>query len=141
MTPPDVDAGSVHAKLRLMRQLLDDLEGAGPVTRERLEQDRLLRYAVERILTQLVELAVAINGHLAAARLGAGPADYRSSFDLAERAGALDAELAARLAGSVGLRNILVHEYVEVDLDVVVRSVGLALTGYRDYVRSIARSL
>lgn len=141
MTPPQLDAGSVHAKLRIMRQLLDDLDGAGTIDRARLEHDRLLRYAVERILSQLVDMAVAINGHLAAVHLGMAPADYRESFELARRAGALDAALAARLAPSVGLRNILVHEYAAVDLGIVVRSVERARIEYREYVRSIARSL
>ncbi len=139
MTPAPLDAGSVAGKLALLRQLLDDLDAAGEVTRERLERDRLLRYAVERILTQLVDLAVAINGHVAVAQLGQAPPDYRSSFGLAAQAGALGADLAQRLAASVGLRNVLTHEYVTIDLEVVVRSVGLAQQDYRAYVTAVAR--
>lgn len=141
MTPPPLDAGSVTAKLALLRQLLDDLDAAGEVTQERLEQDRLLRYAVERILTQLVDLAVAINGHVAVAQLGQAPPDYRSSFGLAAQAGALDPGLAQRLAASVGLRDVLTREYVTVDLEVVVRSVGLAREAYHAYVTALARFL
>lgn len=141
MTPPALDAASVHAKLRLMRELLDDLEGLGEVPAARLERDRMLRHAVERILTQLVDLAVAINGHLGSARLGEGAADYRGSFALAARAGAIPAQLADQLAPSVGLRNLLTHEYATIDLELVARSIPIALDAYGVYVSSIANAL
>lgn len=141
MTPPALDVHAVQAKLRLMRALLEDLEAVGPVDLAALDGDRMLRHALERILTQLVDLAVSVNGHLAVARLGAGAATYRESFTLAARAGALPDELAERLAPSVGLRNVLTHEYVEVDLALVVRGVELARQDYRAYVRAIAATL
>lgn len=131
----------MHAKLRLMRELLDDLESLGEVPPARLERERLLRYAVERILTQLVDLAVAVNGHIATARLGEGAADYRGTFTLAARAGALPGELAASLAPSVGLRNLLTHEYAVIDLTLVAGSIPLAREGYRAYVRAVASFL
>ena len=141
MTPPAVDAALVHAKLLTMRELLDDLDAAGPVDAGRLTDDRMLRHAVERILTQLVELAAAVNGHLAVGRLGRGAATYRESFRLAAQAGAVPHDLAERLALSAGLRNVLVHEYAQVDLALVARGVDLARTDYRAYVREVARSL
>lgn len=141
MTPRDLDAETVHAKLRLIRELLDDLETIQEPTADRLERERLERYAVERILTQLVDLAVSVNNHIAAAILGRAPSDYRNSFELAARAGAMSEKLATELAPSVGLRNILTHEYVDVELSIVARSVFHALDGYRQYVTEVARFL
>lgn len=141
MTPAALDPASVHAKLRLMTVLLDDLDAVGGVTAERLTADRMLRYAVERVLTQLVDIAVAVNGHVSAARLDMAPASYRDSFLLAARAGVLPADLAERLAPSAGLRNVLTHEYVAVDLVLVVRGVQLAREEYRGYVREVASRL
>lgn len=141
MTPPALDAAAVHAKLRSMRLLLDDLDGIGAVDAGALERDRMLRHAVERVLTQLVELAAAINSHVAAAAVGRGAATYRESFDLAVEAGALPADLAARLLPSVGLRNVLVHEYAEIDLALVARGVERARDDFRSYVRAVARFL
>lgn len=50
-------------------------------------------------------------------------------------------ELAAELAPSAGLRNILTHEYVAVDLKLVAGAVPLARSGYRRYVTETARFL
>jgi len=137
MTPRDLDADVIQARLRLVNELLSDLRAAGPITEVRLEEDRMLRHAVERILSQLVEIAVAVNGHVAAALLGAAPVSYRQSFSLAAKAGLIDKELAHRLEPSVGLRNILTHEYVEIDLRLVSAAASSALLDYADYANDV----
>ena len=101
----------------------------------------MLRHAVERNLTQLVELAAAVNAHVAVARLGRGATTYRESFALAAEAGAVPRDLAERLAPSAGPQNVLVHEYAQVDLALVARGVELARSDDRTYVREVARSL
>ena len=141
MTPPALDAALVHARLRTMRELLDDLDAVGDVDAARLTGDRMLRHAVERVLTQLVELAVSVNGHVAVARLGRAASTYRDSFALAAEAGVLSPQLAERLAPSAGLRDVLVHEYARVDLALVARGLDLARADYRTYVREVARAL
>jgi uncharacterized protein YutE (UPF0331/DUF86 family) len=141
VTPRSLDRDTLHGKLRLLRELLDDLEHLGPVSDRDLAEDRIRRYAVERILTQLVDVAVSINSHIAAAILKRAPADYRDSFALAAGAGAISEELVATLRPSVGLRNVLTHEYATVDLGVVSRSIPWAISGYREYVLEVARFL
>lgn len=141
MTPTAVDLAMVSGKLRLMRDLLDDLTATGEVTANRLAHDRMLRHAVERILTQLVDLAVSLNSHVASARLGRAPANYRESFGQAAQAGVIGAALAARLAPAAGLRNVLVHEYTDVDLRLVADAVPLALRDFSTYVAEVARAV
>lgn len=139
MTPRRFDPEVVHARLREIRSLLDDLESVGAVTAQRLSEERLTRHAVERIITQVVELAVSINGHLAAAFLEEAPVQYQASFAAAARVGALSEELANRLAPSAGQRNILVHRYLEIDPRAVADGAGATLEGYRRYVEEVAR--
>jgi uncharacterized protein YutE (UPF0331/DUF86 family) len=139
VSPREFDAGVVQARLALIRDLLDDLQSVGEVTVDLLQRDRMLRHGVERVLGQLVELAVSINGHLGATLLGRAPKDYRTSFALAEEAGALDPELVSRLQASVGLRNVLTHEYVDIDLEIVAGAVTSAGHDYGQYVQQMAR--
>lgn len=136
-----VDTAVVYERLRLIRQLLDDLDEVGELTAGELEEDRIRRHAVERIITQLVELAVSINSHLAAVGLGRGPATYRASFSEAAEASALPKELADRLAPAAGLRNVLTHDYVTVDLNKVADAIPEVRAGFRDYVAAIAQFL
>jgi len=97
----------------------------------------MLRHAVERILVQLVELSVSANGHVAATQLGKAPPDYRSSFDLAADVGMDGADLARPLRDSIGLRNVLTHEYVGVDPTRVAESAALAKTECAEYLQQV----
>lgn len=139
MSPREFDVGDVQARLTLIRRPLDDLQTVGEVTRDTLQQDRMLRHGVERFLGQLVELAVSINGHVGATILGRAPQDYRTSFALAQEAGGLEPELVTRLQASVGLRNVLTHEYVDIDLEIVANAVASAGQDYGQYVQQMAR--
>lgn len=141
MTPRDIDWRTVRAKLRRIRELLDQLAGLGPVDAGRLSAEPVTALAIERILTLLVDLAFASNSHVVVARLGRAPDSYAESFTLAARAGLIDADLAASLRPSVGLRNVLVHSYLDVDPAYVVAAVPLALEQYGAYVQQVATYL
>lgn len=137
MTNRAMDRGVVVRRLRVMTDLLDHLEALGVSSASDL-RSMSIRLQVERILTQLVNLAAEINAHAASTLLGSAPEDYRDGFDLAARAGIIPEEVAAALKPSVGLRNVLTHEYVDVDLGIVARAVPQALKGYRSYVTAVA---
>ncbi len=47
------------------------------------------------------------------------PQSSRDSFDLLEQAGLLETELAAKLKRMIGFRNLAVHNYESLNLDVV----------------------
>lgn len=138
MTPARVDRDVVVQRLRLLTATLDDLEALRGVDEARLGAEPLTRAAAERLLQVVVDLAFDVNGHLVVALLGRAPESGRQSFlDLAE-AGVLDADLAARLAPSAGLRNVLVHRYLDVRLDVVAGAIDAALDQYRAYTTAVA---
>ena len=141
MSPRAFSAQVVSTRLTLMRELLEDLDAVGPVDADRLLRDRLTRRAVERVLTQLIDLAVDINIHVATSLGGAMVTEYRESFDEAARAGLVSTTLADGLKASVGLRNVLIHEYVKTDLALVATAVPLARVEYGEYVRDVARWL
>jgi uncharacterized protein YutE (UPF0331/DUF86 family) len=94
---------------------------------------------VERIVSQLVDLAAGINTHVVTVEVGESPADVRRSFDAVADLGVIDRDLAERLAPSAGLRNVLVHAYVDLDLARLVAAVPLASEQYTEYVRQVAR--
>lgn len=48
--------------------------------------------------------------------LGEAPHDKAASFRLAVRTGLIDERLAAEIAPSVGLRNVIVHAYADLDV-------------------------
>jgi uncharacterized protein YutE (UPF0331/DUF86 family) len=121
-----------------MRRLLDELDRLGAVDAGRFAREYSTQLIVERIVSQLVDLAAGINAHVLAAETGAVPPDVRRS-SAAAAAGLIDEELAAVLAPSAGLRNVLVHAYVDLDVQRLVAAVPLAAEQYGEYVRQVAR--
>lgn len=138
MTPRKLDDESILSKLRTMRRLLDELDSLGTITQTGLASDYGTQLIIERVLSQLVDLAGAINTHVAAVVLGEAPHDLRRSFDIAAHAGVITKDLADRLAPSTGMRNVLVHAYLDLDMDRFVAAVPHALEQYGEYVRQAA---
>lgn len=138
MSPRKFDPAIVQSKLTSMRDLLVDLERADLGDAATLRSDRYARHVVERILIALVELAASINSHVVAARHAQAPINHRHSFELAAEYGLISRELADELIPSVGMRNILVHEYLEIDIDRVAAAVKFARDGYGRYLRVVA---
>lgn len=141
MTPRRLDPTLIQERLREIQLLLGDLVEVGEVDAERLRRDRPTRHVVERVLSQIVELAGSINTHIVASQLGRSPGSYADSFDEVARAGVLEWDLAAALRPSAGMRNVLVHDYLEVDHGMVAEAIPLALQQYSEYVRHVARWL
>jgi uncharacterized protein YutE (UPF0331/DUF86 family) len=141
VTPLRLDVATLGRKLRAMRRLLDELDGLGRIDADRFAREFTTQLIVERIVSQLVDLAAGINAHVVTVEIGESPPDVRRSFDAVADVGVIDHDLAERLAPSAGLRNVLVHAYVDLDLARLVAAVPLASEQYAEYVRQVARWL
>jgi uncharacterized protein YutE (UPF0331/DUF86 family) len=95
------------------------------------------RRTIERLVQLIVETAVDVNLHVATEIEGRPPADYRESFRAAARIGLIPRALAGDLAPSAGLRNVLVHEYADVDDARVHAAIPLVLDGFREYAGAV----
>lgn len=141
MTPLGPDRDTVVRRLRMIERALDQLRALRGADEARLEAEPLTRAAAERLLQVVVDLAFDVNGHIAASTLGRAPESGRASFFDLATAGVLDDDLARKLAPSAGLRNVLVHHYLEVRLDVVAGAISDALDQYPAYVTAVGRFL
>ena len=72
-------------------------------------------------------------------RLGV-PQETREAFDLLERAGHLDGSLANRLRKMDGFRNVAVHDYQKLNLDVVRAILVERLDDFLEFTRLLLRS-
>lgn len=135
-----IDRAVVARRLRAIQDLLDHLDTLSVTDADSLS-DMGLRLQVERVLTQVVNLAGEVNAHLALAVLKRPPEDFRQGFDLAARAGFIPPDLADALKPSVGLRSVLTHEDVDIDLNIVAAALPTAKEQYGVYVQSVARAL
>lgn len=128
----------VNDRLQEIKLLITDLEDLGPVTEDDLSRDRQTRHLAERELSQIIELASSVNVHIVAAIRGLAPKSYHDSFRELARIGVIDHEFAGKLQPSVGMRNVLVHEYMAIDYHMVATTIPIAIKQYTEYVRQVA---
>ncbi len=114
-----VDEGRV---LRLLRSVTDDvavLQRESAASEERRQDPMWLRGVKYTFLTA-IEACVDIAQHICAAEGWGPPADNGDAVRLLGEHGVLTVKLATSVRQAVGFRNVLVHEYIEVDDAIVV---------------------
>lgn len=92
-----VDAPSIESRLERLRELLVEMDEIRAGGREAFDADPRLRLATEP--------------------------DYRGLFPELTTDG-LDRDLSARLGAAAGLRNILVHDYLDLDKNAIWGALG-----------------
>lgn len=109
-----VDAESVATRLDRLAQLLEQLEEIRAGGHDAYEHEFRTRLAAAHAVQLAVQVCIDIGAHLIAEQGLDAPSDYRGVFESLSAAG-LDPKLSERLGEAVGMRNILVHGYLEVD--------------------------
>jgi uncharacterized protein YutE (UPF0331/DUF86 family) len=139
MTPQALDRSVLTRRLHLLDETLTQLRALRDTDADVLRREPLTRAALERLVQVTVDLAVDINAHLVVGLGCPAPATARSSFAAVADAGVLDAKLAEELAPATGLRNLLVHRYADIDLDLLVAGMRRLLERCPDYITAVAR--
>ncbi len=136
-----LDTQLVERKLRQMVEYLQDLQRFEPLSLDEYESQRDTQYIVERLLQLVIEVATDVNNHLIRASQQPPATNYYESFMLAGRYGWIDTSLARELAPSTGLRNALIHEYENIDANLVHQSIAQALTLFPQYIEQVQAHL
>lgn len=132
-----IEADLIRRKLSRMNMYLEKLKPIAEHTLEEYLSDFYLKASAERLIQLIVDCASDINNHVVVEMGQRPPEDYASSFIRASEAGMLTAELANRLKGSGGMRNILVHEYMDIDDEKVYKVLPIALSDFKEYIRQV----
>ncbi|MGI5880072.1 MAG: type VII toxin-antitoxin system HepT family RNase toxin [Syntrophomonadaceae bacterium] len=136
---PDKDR--ICTKLNKLYFYYTELKNLSDITLQEYQDNLIYRRAVERVMQLIVECATDINNMLLTLHENKGATDYFNSFiDIAEL-NIIPVEFALQIAPSTGLRNILVHEYEEIDDEIVYHSINNCLNYYLKYIDYINRYL
>jgi len=120
------------ALLRKIRGMADERQFVG---------DPLIYGNAERYLQLAIQAVLDISHHIVADRNLPLPADSTSLFDLLARQKVVSRRLSVKLASMAGFRNVLVHEYLEIDRRRVYRALTTDLRDFEGFVRAVTRLL
>ncbi|HSH07166.1 MAG TPA: DUF86 domain-containing protein [Burkholderiales bacterium] len=117
---PRVDAEVLDARLRELSRRLKRLAAKKPASLRRLLDDEDLQDIIARNLELAIRACIDVAMHLCGA-YGVVPTSSGEAFSALADKKLIPRALAQRLRRAVGFRNVLVHDYVEVDWKIVQR--------------------
>jgi uncharacterized protein YutE (UPF0331/DUF86 family) len=133
------DPELVAKKLAFIESCVRDLRTlARP---ERICDDLREERFVEHTLQLAIQAALDVGSHLVSDERLGEPETSRDIFRLLGRAGVVAPALAERLERMAGFRNVVVHLYQEVDLDIVRDVVENHLGDLLEFAEAIRRRL
>jgi len=136
MSPGKPDAEVLRRHLASLDQALRHLRRHQDVGREELSRNRDLRWIVERSLLVCAQNVLDIATHLVASA-GLDAPDYTTALDELARMGVLEQEFAERFRGIAGFRNVLVHAYLDVDVDRLYELLTRRLDDFAEFAESV----
>lgn len=137
-----IDQEMIKNKILRIQDDLSHLEEFKDASIEEISKEYNTHKIVERIIEVIVNEAIDINQHLIVEK-GKGdlPFNFRESFLLLAELGVYPENFAEEISKSVGLRNILVHEYQKLDEKIFYNSIQECFTHYTNYCRYILKYL
>jgi len=126
-------AGSIE---RCLRRVREEYQASEDFLRDQTRQD-----AVMLNLLRATEQAIDIAMHIVRVQRLGVPQTSREGFSLLVDAGVLDKDLALRMQAMVGFRNIAIHEYQKLDLDIVEKIIENHLVDFERFVAVVLKAL
>lgn len=118
-----VDREIFSRRLEALHGYLEKLKAFLDADEEEFVREPALHDLAERYLHLAVEACLDLANHWISDRALPTPDANRDTFTTLERASELSPELAEKLRGWAGFRNILVHEYLEIDHSIAYRAI------------------
>jgi uncharacterized protein YutE (UPF0331/DUF86 family) len=118
-----VDREIFSRRLEALQNYLQKLRAFRDVDEQEFVREPALHDLAERYLHLAVEACLDLGNHWISDRALPTPDANRDTFTVLEKAGEVAPDLAERLRGWAGFRNILVHEYLEIDHAIAYRAI------------------
>ena len=133
-----VDKHVVLSRVTKIRESVRRLVALATLSEKAFRSDPDACAIAERHLQIAIQSVIDIGNHVVADLDLGVPTDYKGIFALLAKRRIVSKPLAKRLAAMAGMRNVLVHDYLDVDLGLVHRTLRHDL---RDFERFIAAVL
>ena len=114
-----MDITPIVARLSIIAKNVQLLKEHRSTSHDEFINDQILQDAVEREFQVTIQAALDIGSMILSDQSVSVPETYGDIFPKLSEIGVIPVELAEKLAGMAKFRNILVHMYVEVDIDKV----------------------
>ena len=128
-------------KLKLLEENIKILQEIKADTNiEELKANKRLEWEIRYGLFESIQIVIDIACKLSSAYNLGNPKTYRACIELLHRHGYLDDSLASKAVKMIGVRNLLVHEYIVIDDEELYRFLD-KLDDFQSFAQSVAKHL
>ncbi|MHA1265358.1 MAG: type VII toxin-antitoxin system HepT family RNase toxin [Candidatus Helarchaeota archaeon] len=110
----------IEAKLKKLEEILGILEQLRAEPKEKLKEDPIFYSALERNLEIAIQSILDIGNHLIAIKKWRTPKNYKDIIKILGEKGVIPKNFAQDIEKMAGLRNILVHSYLEIEEEKII---------------------
>ena len=136
-----MDTIPIAGRLNVIRDCVNALRELRPLTYDEFAREHVLVASAERDFQIAIQAALDIGSIILADQQVRVPNRYSDIFPALAEIGVIPADLAQKLVGMAKFRNVLVHLYLEVDLERVYRYLQENLGDFETYARSVSEWL
>ncbi len=140
MTPGQPNPSVVRRHLTALKLAVENLRRRSGTTAAELRGDSDLRWSVERGLQLCAQNSLDIATHMALSA-GLDAPDYATAIDRLAETEVLPGDFAEHFRNVAGFRNVLVHGYLDVDLDLIAQFLDRQLVDFETFSRHVERWL
>lgn len=139
-----IDKRFIEEKINLITRDLSRLEVFSDFTISQMAKDYIKYGALKNMLMEIIGRAIDVNQHLLSELSDTKteiPKSYKETFLALSDLHIFPKDFAQKIAESAGFRNAIVHEYNNLDKNIVYGTVGEAINQYARYCDYILKFL
>ena len=132
-----IDKEVITKKFQELNRYLKELEDFKSISWHEFSSSLGKQWMVFHGLQLSVQALIDVGNHILAAMGENRIEDYADIIDKLGEKNIIPSEFARQIRGMVGLRNILIHEYVSIDLNKIYEILQNRLDDFRDFIKYI----
>lgn len=131
----------IYSRIENLKSYVKILEGLQNITLEELDKEPIKKGALERYLQLSIEACVDIAEMIISDQRLSTPQTATEAVEILGQEGILDSDFAKEFSKAVGFRNILIHDYVRIDYQLVLENLKNNLSDFHRFIKEILQFL
>ncbi len=131
----------IYTRITSLKNYVSILESFVSITLSELEKDPIKKGALERYLQLSIEACIDIAEMVISDQRLPIPQTAAEAIEILGKEGILNMEFAKDFSKAVGFRNILIHDYVKIDYQIVLQKLNSNLSDFHRFIKEILEYL
>lgn len=134
-----VDTNIILSRVTKIRECVVVLRRYSLKEEKSFLRDTDISSSAERQLQVAIQAIIDIGNHVVSDRDLGTPKDYKDIFRILAKHKIVSKALSDRLSAMAGLRNVLVHDYLDVDLKIIWKILKKDLGDFEAFIKAILK--